>query len=78
MQKANVKVFIIIIIAILLGVAMHFADPLDSIVLLIIGLVAAFFSFAVIVIGLFSKKFRFWYLIGFLPFLVEKPVKLTQ
>lgn len=70
MQRIKFKMFLIILIAVLLGIAIHFTNPVTAILLLIIWIAATIFSIAAILIGLFSKKFRLWYLIGFLPFLV--------
>ena len=61
---------IIIFVAVLLGIAIHFTNPVTAIILLIIWIAATIFSIVAILIGLFNKRFRFWYLIGFLPFLV--------
>jgi hypothetical protein len=70
MKIINFKVFSATLLAILLGIAAHFANPLTAAILLILWLASALFSLVAIVNGLFSKKFRFWYLIGFIPFLI--------
>jgi ABC-type multidrug transport system permease subunit len=61
-------------IAIVAGCLIQVANPMLIIILAIIYFAAVFFSFVVVVIGIFSKKFRVWYLIGLVPLLTALSV----
>jgi len=69
-MKNRLKTSLVILFTVFLGISIHFADPLLSLFILGLWGVLFFFSLATLTIGIFSKKFRFWYLIGFIPFIV--------
>jgi hypothetical protein len=70
MQNKKLKTFLIILSAIFLGVAIHFANPFYAIIILIFWAFAVLASIVLIVIGVVGRKFRFLYLTGFLPFVI--------
>ena len=70
MRKNNLKIIIAFIIAFLLGLLLQFSNPLQALLIMFILLFLVFFSLIILVIGLFSKKFRIWYIVGFVPIVV--------
>ncbi len=70
MPKNNIKTIVAIILAFFFGFALHFSNPVIALLVMALLFLLAFFSFVVLSIGLFSKKFRVWYIIGFIPLLV--------
>ena len=90
-QMINLKFLLLVLLSVVLGLAIHFANPATALVIFFLWAVAAFSSLTAIVTGLFRKKFRLLYLIGFLPFITgygyesvsrhfahEKAVKLNS
>lgn len=70
MQKDNLKTIIAFIIAFPLGLLLQFSNPAQALLIIVILIISSFFSLVVLVIGIFSKKFRVWYMIGLVPIIV--------
>ena len=62
------KSFIILAVAILLGMSIQWVDPFFSILLVFTWGMAFICSVIALLSGIFSKRFRIWYLLGFVPF----------
>jgi len=59
-----------LVLAILLGISLQFANPVIAISLIMLIVVLFILSIAFLLIGLFSRKLTFWYLIQLVPLLV--------
>lgn len=70
MRRYNLKYPLLLLAAILLGLLIHYSNPFMALIILMVWFLAAIFSFVVLLKGLVKKKFRLWYLIGFVPFLI--------
>lgn len=70
MRRFNLKFPLLLLAGIILGFVIHYSNPVMAIIILIVWFLAALFSLVLLVNGLVKKKFRLWYLIGFIPFLI--------
>ena len=70
MRKDNLKITVAFIIASLLGLLLQFSNPVQVLLVMGLLLLSGFFSLVILVIGLFTKKFRIWYIVGLVPIVV--------
>ena len=67
-QHLHLKKYLVITSILLIGVALQFVENIVVVIFLFLLLfLAAFSSICIVVVGLFSNKFKLIYLLGFVP-----------
>jgi hypothetical protein len=69
-MKSQTKQLVLLLLAILLGAYFQYTNPITAILFMILSIVLVLVTVTLLVIGLFNRKFKMWYLIPIVPIIV--------